>query len=801
MLRNWFLLSLRRFRRSAMNSLINVLGLTLGLFVFMVIFIYVDHEFRYDTFHANGNRIYRLVRDNPTNLYLGSSRFAVLPAPLYDVLKGEIAGVEEVARMSKWGALVVEAGDKTFYDDNHFAADPGIFKMLTFESVAGNLANALRPHSAAISEKTAMKFFGTTDVVGKAMRLTSFVALGEYTIDVVFKDFPSNSSLNFNILLPFVDVINATQPSDLTSWSNSNYNYLVMLQPGADPRNLEHQLDDHLHKKYAGTREEESAKATFYIAQALPDLYLGTPANFDFGPKNDPNRLYMLGTIALFVLAVAAINYINLTTARAISRAKEVAVRKVSGAQQHNLVLQFLGDSLLLTLVAAAIAMMAAWSFFPAFRDFIGKPLDVNIFSPRYFISALALSFIVGSVAGLYPAFTLSAFQPARVLKGTFARSAEGTMLRNILSVLQFTISGALIIAVAVIAQQLSFIENRDPGYQRDHILSVSLSDEGVRKKGEYFLQELSRNPNIAAVSLSTAMPNSVRTKQDRRWVCARGEYEVSFYSIYADEHYLDLFDIKIVEGRNFLPTDRNAFLINETAAKTYGWKHPVGMEFTGERAAGQPGDTVKIIGVIKDMHFDSYRTPIQPLRIGFPAKWTSVAAVKIKPADMGNTVAFVEKTYKNLATSKLPYHMQFFDEQFSAAYKSDQQLGKLINIFSVVAVVIACLGLYGLSTHSLMQRLKEISIRKILGAEVGQIAYLVVSKFLLLITVAFVLACPLAWYLMERWLEGFAYHIDVGVLPFVIAISVLMSVAFATIAFQTLKVARSNPSNTLRAE
>lgn len=805
MLRNWLLLSFRRFRRGTGHALINIFGLTLGLFVFLLISLYVFHEFSYDNFHTNGERIYRLAKENKTNIYLGSGQFAVHPAPLYDVI-ADMSDVENVSRFSKWGQVVIESNAETFYEDRYFAADSGLLRMLTFEPVAGRVEQGLDlPHSVIISENTAVKIFGTANAVGQTIKLTSFVDLGEYTVQAVFKDFPSNSSFQFNIIVRFLDAVKASQPGDLQSWGNSNYNFLVMLKPGADPRNLESQLDEQFYKRFAGTDEEESAKATHHIAQALPDLYLGPVVNFDFAPRNDVNRLYLLAIIAVFVLVVAAINYINLTTARALSRAKEVAVRKVSGAEQLNLMYQFLGDSVLVTSLATLLALGLTWSFFPIFRDFIGKPISGDALqSPTFLIGVISLGVVVGILAGAYPAFALSSFKPAAVLKGTFNRSGQGIMMRNVLSVLQFSISSGLIIAVAVITGQLAFIENNDPGYQREHIIYVPLSDAGVREKRQYFKQQLDQHPNIEITSLATYMPNSVRTQQSRKWKSAQGEFDVAFYTIHADEQYIDLFGIQILEGRNFSPgnpADRNAFLINETAVQTYGWENPVGMRFTGEGTAGQPGDTAVIIGVFRDLHFESYRAPIAPLRIGASQRWISTIALKVKPHDLETTLAFIEKTYQSLATTKVPYAVRFFDEQFTNAYKSDLQLSKLITIFSFIAILIACMGLYALSTHTLAQQTKELSIRKILGAEVAQIVYLVVSKFMVLIIVSFVIASPVAYFVMSEWLTGFVYHTPLGVLPFLLGLTVMLIIGLLTVGYQTLKAAFVNPSESLRME
>lgn len=808
MLTNWLRLSYRRFVRHTVNSVINLFGLSLGLTVFLLIFIYVRHEFSYDNFHSDSDRIFRLLKDAPAaeGNYMGNSKQAVLPAPLYDVIKKDITGVEAVSRMARWGSLTVETEGKTFNEDNFNGADPDLFNILTFDFIQGSNKAFDEPHTAVISETVAIKIFGTTNVVGKVMDLTGFYAYGRYTVSGVFRNFPENSIHRYGIIIRFVDLVKVVQPTDLDNWGNHNYNFWLKTSPGVKPETVEDQIKEFYVNKYKDTPEEHATRASFPL-EPLKDVYLRAKADVNFSntPWNDINRLYMLTTIAVFVLVIAGINYVNLTTARAVSRAREVGIRKVSGAHQNNLIGQFMADTMIISVLSSAFALASVWMIMPWFRSFLGKeiPLDLTHDFTWWLVLA-GITVGVGLLAGAYPALVLSSFKPARVLKGSFARSSEGASLRGGLTVFQFTISGALIMGVIIIGQQLRFIEKNNPGFERDQIITVSLSDEGVRAKHEVFMEELKKHPSVLNVTFASYLPHQVNTQQSRNWKGVDGSYEVAFYTTHVDYNYVDLFGIQIIEGRNFsrdFPSDKNAFIINETAAKAYGWDHPVGMQFTGERGSGEAGDTVTIIGVMKDFHFVNYRLPIKPLRFGLYGRWSTQLAIKVKPDDIPSVLEHVEANYKKLATTKLPYTYNFFDEQFGRAYRSDRQLGVLTSIFSVVAVLIACLGLYGLSLDAVTLRLKEVGIRKVFGASLIQITRLLSSRFIILIFVAFILAMPVAYYIMDQWLTGFAYHIEIPLWVFPLTVFIMLAIAIMTVGMHTWRAARTNPAVTLRNE
>lgn len=782
------------------------MGLSLGMIVFLAIFIYARHEFSYDQFHDQSENIFRLIKENPPgeSNYRGISKQAVLPAPLAYVIKEQVTGVDKVTRLMNRGTLVIETEDKTFHEESYYGADADLFGILSFNTIYGDADHALEEQSTvAISESTAIKYFGSADARGKVLDLTGRKKLGSYTVDLVFKDFPPNSSFQFNLILRFEDFVKVMQPTDLENWNNYNYSYLLRTSDNSDPVDIEYQIKKYFLDKYEGSEDRDIVETNYHL-QPLAEMYLGEEVNFSSTPRNDINRLYMLVTIAIFVLLVAGINYVNLTTARSIKRAKEVGIRKVSGADQRNLIVQFISDALATSIISMAIALLIIWAIFPGYQSFIGKDLQQGLINNYwFFLTVLIIPIILGILAGVYPAFVLSSFRPISVLKGDYGRGSEGNQTRDLLTLFQFSISGGLLIAVMVIGQQLEYIESNNPGYDREHILRLGLADEGVRKKKEVLIDELLKHPNILSTSVASYFPNSVNTQQGRNWVGENGTNEVSFYTTHADYNYIDLFNIEIVQGRNFSPdiiSDKNAFLINETAARTYGWEDPIGMQFTGENS-GRPGDTVHIIGVIKDIHIASYRRPIEPFRIGMANSWSGQLAIKINPEEIPETLTYIEENYKKLATTKVPYKISFFDDDFGRVYKTDQQLGKLIYIFSIIAIIIACLGLYGLSVHNVGHRLKEIGIRKVLGADQIQISYLVSRKFVGLVLISFTIAAPIAYFIMNKWLQTFAYHVSLGVGVFVLTAMAMILIAIVTVGSQTWAAATSNPTDIIRNE
>jgi len=797
----WFLHQLRRFNRNKTNSVINIFGLSLGIFVFLLIFSYVRHEFSYDAFHQNQNQIFQLLRsgqgDNQNSS--GTNTQAAFPAVLEPVLRSSITGIEAVSRLTMRRTLVVETTNLTFYEDQYFAGDHDIFNILTFELLAGSNTSALKNQkTVALSEKTARKYFGSVDVIGKSIELTGNQPLGTYVIDAVFRDFPTNSSFNFNLIIRFEDFVNAIQPADLTKWNNWNYNYFIKTGKDVNLRAIEESI-----AAYMRTDQPDFYRPELkFMLDPLGKMYLNPKVSFAITARNDSNRLYLLSAIGLLVLIVAIINYINLTTARSMLRAKEVGIRKVSGAQRPQLLLQFLGDAFGTSLISLGVAILGLFLIWPTFLETIGKEIPLAFFTDStVLLGTFVFPFFLSIIAGLYPALYLSSFNPVKTLKGVFARSQESSLSRDVMITAQFIISGGLIIAVIIINMQLKYVQTNDPGFSREQILTIPMADEGVRNSKEQFQTELLKNSAIESVAMSTSLPHAVGSYQNTIWKTIDQEAEVTIYSLLADYNFLDLYNIKLLAGRNFSPdikTDRISLIINETAANTYGWDNPVGMEFTDKG-----GDTVRIIGVMKDIHIASYREPIKPFAIGLIDKYAYHMSVRVRSndKDLPELLNYIETAYKRFATTKLPYTYNFFDEAYDKLYKNEYQLGKLINTFSIIAVLIAALGLYSISMHSTNLRLKEIGIRKVLGAQVSQIVLILARKFVLLVAVSFLISVPFTYFLMSNWLNSFAYHISISSIPFILAFLVTILVSIGTISIHSLKAAILNPVNVLRRE
>jgi putative ABC transport system permease protein len=794
----WITANLRRFGGHKVNSIINLVGLTLGLLVFLLVFIYVRHEFSYDKFHASNDRIFRLLKsvEISDDNYMGVNKQAVLPAPLENVLKTDIAGIESATRLMRAGTLVVEEGGHTFYEDQFYAGDEDLFKILSFEIDRSSGESILKtPKTVALSRSTALKYFGTTDAIGKEIDFTTFKPLGIFTVDAVFNDLPANSSFVFNIIFRFEDYIKIIQPTDLESWNNWNYNFLVKTTSAAARQGVEASLLDW----FKINKPDDFRPENRYELELVSEMYLNPKVNFSMTARNDINRLYLLSIIALFVLAIAIINYINLTTAQSLLRAKEIGVRKVSGATKVDLFFYFLKEALFFSVTATVLAWGILSFSWPYFTDFIGKTIPLNLFGNyKLTLTLLFLPLILAVIAGSYPSFYLASLNPVKILKGAFARSSEGSLSRDMLIVFQFVISCGLLIGVIVVNNQLRFIESNDPGYSREQIISVPMADDGVRNKRDLFKNDLLTNTNIISASMATSLPHYVGMVQSRKWTSAQSAIDVSFYTVLTDEDYLKVFDIDLIAGRNLskeIKSDRKGYIINETAAKVYGWENPVGMQFREEG-----GDTVNIVGVMKDIHIASYHEPVKPFRVGLSDTWAYQMIIKVS-GNLPEALSHVENSYKKYTTTKMPYVYNFFDEQFSKLYKNDFQLGKLINLFSMIAMMIAAMGLYSISFQSINIRLKEIGVRKVLGAPTTKIVFLLSRKFLSLVAISFFIAAPIAWYFIGDWLNDFAYHIDQEIWPYLISLLFIILISSVTLISHTLKAARSNPVNVLRSE
>ena len=796
MLKNYLLTAWRNLNKNKGYSSLNILGLAVGMAVFVLIFLYVQHELSFDRWHEHADRIFRVVQHQPGNMYLGSDRFAVTQAPLAAALMQEFPEVTAATRIDTSGNVLFTLGEKNFLEQNVHWADPYLFKVFSVELLRGDPETSLDdPHSLLLCETVARKFFGDQDPIGQTV-----VYLEEHAMHVtgVFKDFPKNSHFIMDVILPF-DAKPILENRKIESWGNSSFYTYFLLQEGADPGRLEGKFPD-MYKKYRGDKGWDSAG---YYLQPLTKLHLYSNINFDISPGSDIRYIYLFSSIAFLLLVIACINYMNLATARAAKRAKEVGMRKVVGARRNQLIKQFLGESTLLTLVALALTLGLVVLSLPVFNSFIQRDLSFDPqHNPALLLAVLGTFLLVGLLAGAYPAAYISRFKPISALRSTSSKGKGGALLRNLLVVFQFTVSVLLILSTVVVRNQLHYIQNKEMGYSRDHIVVLRPRDGNLHQQFEALKIELQSHPDILGVAASSSLPNHVSSQTNAKWPGKPEDLRVPIYVCDADYDFLDVFDLKLAEGRNFsreFTSDaKGAFLINESARKAIGVDAPLGMQLNrwgNDKPAGQ------VVGILKDFHMHSLHQEIKPMYVflDLEREYRNIS-IKIRGERIPGTLAHIEKTMQTFSP-KYPFEYSFFDEVFDRAYRAEQRIGRIFSTFALLTVFIACLGLFGLSSFTAESRTREIGIRKVLGASSPSIVQLLSSDYIKKVLIANVVAWPLGYYAMFTWLQNFAYRIDLGVFPFLGAGLIALLIALLTVSFQTLRAASANPADSLRYE
>jgi putative ABC transport system permease protein len=803
MFKNYLVVAWRNIKRNKAYSALNVLGLAAGLAVFILIMLFVRTEIGYDRYHANARNIYRVVQEQPGNVYLGSNVFAVTPGPLAAAMVQDFPEVLAATRIDNWANVLVRVGEKSFLESEVHWADPQTFEIFSFPIVRGEGSSALKnPASVLLSERAAGRFFGGDDPVGRTLVLEAYEMSAEFEVAGVFRDIPVNSHFTLNVVAPF-ETMGRIQQTDLTRWGNNSYYTYILLRDGADPQALEAKLVPFIAKYEAERGWKHDGRHSRYFLQALTGIHLHSRANFDFGLIGDGRFVFLFASIAVLVLAIACVNYMNLATARSLKRAKEVGLRKVVGAGKGQLVRQFLGDATVLSFLALVLAVGFVLAALPAFRRFVERDIVFDPFRDVALMSALILlAAVVGAVAGSYPALFVSGFQPVSSLKGTGAARAKGRGLRNSLIVFQFSASIALIICTVVVGGQLAFIRNTDMGYDRDQIV-VLTPRGGVRTGLGAFKNELRSNPAIVRVASSSCLPNNVTSSTHAQWPGRPEDLEIPIYVIDAGYDFPELFGLKLVRGRSFarnFPSDAGgAFLINEAAQRALGWDDPIGREF-GRKGRDSAEARGRIVGVLKDFHMHSLRLAIMPLYISLDPSRTNRISIKLRGGDIPAAMAFIRRAWEKFAP-EYPFEFSFFDEIFDRAYRTERRLGTMFGAFAGLAVLIACLGLLGLAAFAAEQKTKEIGIRKVLGASTSSVIVLLSRDFMKWVAVANFVAWPIGYFAMRSWLSHFAFRIDLTLPMFLGAALAAFLIAGAVISFQTFRAAAANPADSMRYE
>ncbi|HEX2606992.1 MAG TPA: ABC transporter permease [Flavisolibacter sp.] len=806
MLRNYFKIAFRNLMKYKFISFINLFGLTVGLTCCLLIVAYILHEISYDRFQPQADRTYRISRSFHNEQGVQSLHLGAIAPPFGPALKNEFPEIQKMTRLLSNGTTSFVSGDKRFYEKKVFFADEFLPDVFRLDVVKGNARKALEaPFSIMITEELAQKYFGQEDPMDKLVKLDNNLPC---KVAGVFKPFPSNSHIHPEVLISFNTLRDSAiygEQNLSTNWGNNSFLTYVVLPENVAPQFIESRFPAFLNKYMHFPGEPagfQASKTTHLYLHPLTDIHLRSHLDYEVEENGDIKRVYIFSVIAFFILLIACINYMNLSTARSVLRAKEIGIRKAVGAERSEIIAQFLSESVLVTWMALALAVGLTALLLPWLNTFSGLDLSIRFLLSWRVLLPLALApFLIGILSGLYPALFMSSFQPVRVLKGLF-RVKGNISLRKALVVVQFAISIILIVSTVIVFRQLRYMQEKSLGFNKDHILTMP-NTAAFGNRFESFRNELLKNPGVKEVARSSRVPSG-RLLDAQDVALPAGDtmqqLNIDLKYLSVDYHFIPAFGMTMVAGRNFspeFPTDSSSFLINETAVQLLGWKNAsdaINKELVYGGAKG------RVIGVVKDFHFESLHQKIAPILFSVFTGNLNGISIKLSSANMPGTLAFIENTWKNFLP-ETPYTYTFLDERFGQLYESEQRQKTIFLSFACIAIFIACLGLFGLSAFMISQRIKEIGIRKVLGADVNSIVGLLSRDFLQLVLIAALISLPIAWFAMDSWLQDFAYRSSMPVWVFFMAGLLAALIAFVTISVQAIKAATSNPVKNLRTE
>ncbi len=797
MVKNYLKIALRNIKKYKAFSFINILGLSIGISCCLLILLFVQDELGYDRYHEKADRIYRLV--DSFDVQGGISRhYALSSAPFAPMLKKDFPEIEDAVRLFPGRRRLVSYGEKKFYEDGLFFADASLFHIFTFPLIKGNPNTALAsPNTLVISERIALKYFGNVEAMNKKLRIND----QDYLVTGVMEDIPNNSHFYGDMFgsMKTLEQIPDIQERYFQNWARHEFYTYLLLKEGSSYEDLERKLPESI-EKYAAQQIETILGGTLSShLQPLTNIHLYSNLQMEISPNGDIKYVYIFSVIALFILVIACVNFMNLSTARSTKRSNEVGLRKVVGASRSQLVKQFLGESLLFTLFALLLALILVRVALPYFNSLTGKEIDVDYLNNFVILSSvLFMLILVGIASGSYPAFFISRYQPVNIMKKSINIGPRKSLLRKGLVILQFIISITLIISTAIVLEQLDFLRNKKLGFNKEHVVVVPIRVNSIRKNYEAIKAELLQNPNVVSATITIGVPGGIVAGDAIKLVTKEGKKTLTLKMIYADHDYIKTMGMEIVEGRDFskdMTTDaKEAFIINEAAVKHLQLKNPLDTQFEWDEKKG------RVIGVVKDFQFQSLKDEINPLVIHVWPGNTFVFAIRIRPDSIPETLAYIENKWKKLDPAH-PFEYSFMDETFNRLYHNEEKLSQIFSIFSMLAIFIASLGLFGLALFMIEQRTKEIGIRKVLGASIGRILFLVTKEFVILVLLANIIAWPLAYILMQEWLQNFAYRVNIQLWIFVFSATVAFVIALLTITYQALKVAVADPVESLRYE
>ena len=807
MIRNYFKIAVRNLLKYKFISFINLFGLTVGLACCLLITTYILNELSYDRSNKNANRIYRVTRSFNNMEGVVSLNLSTISPPFGYYLPTDFPDIQKMTRLLDIGLTPVRYQEKIFNEEHAFYADENLFDVFSVNVLKGNSQKALNdPFSVMLTEETAKKYFGNEDPMNKTLRFNSQF---DFKVTGIYKAFPKNAHMHPGMLMSFSTLKDSAVYGDQqlrTNWGNNSFFTYLLLPENYPAQKMVAQFPAFIDRRMPRRNGNQPSKFTKLDLQQLTEIHLYSHTDYEAEANGDISRVYIFSAIALFILLIACINYMNLSTARSALRAREIGIRKVIGARKKELIIQFLSESVLLCWVAILLAVGFAVLALPWLNKVSGQALAINtLLQWKIIIPIILTPFIVGIISGLYPALFMSSFQPVKTLKGLFKVSGSSISFRKVLVVAQFSISIILIITTAVVFQQLHYIQSKSLGFDKDRVATMSYTNE-VSKQYDAFRNSLLQNAAFKDVSRSSRIPTgrlldnmgaSIISGDSLRPVTA----DIKYVSV--DYDFISAFGIPMAAGRFFsrdFGTDTSSYVVNESSISALGWKNAqdaIGKDFKYGNRQGH------IIGVMKDFHFESMHQKIAPMvLLMFPASVQSFnnVSIKIAGSNISEAVSYMEATWKKYFP-ETPFEYSFLDDNFNRLYQSEQRQATLFTAFACIAIFIACLGLFGLSAFAITQRIKEIGVRKVLGANTSSIVALLSKDFLKLVGIAAVMAFPVAWYAMNSWLKDFAYRINLQWWVFVLAAVLAALIALITVSYQAIKAAIANPVKSLRTE
>ena len=807
MVKNYLRIAIRNLKKYKAFSFINIIGLAVGTACCILIFLYVADELSYDKFNVKADQIYRIYLQG--RIHNSELNVAASPAPMGLAMLNNIPEVENFTRVRSFGFPVMRYKNKAFSEEKFYWADSTFFQIFTVKFLEGNPNNALtKPNNVVITEATAKKYFGDEDPMGKILNADH---RRDYIVTGVVKGFPRNSHFHFD----FLASLSTYEDSRSTFWLSNNYSTYIVLHKGTDPDKVLGTMKEMV-KKYVGPQIKAAAGVSLeqfesagnkygYNLQPLASIHLHSHLDYEMEPNSDISYIYIFSAIALAILLIASINFMNLSTARSERRAKEVGIRKALGSNRQQLIRQFIAESVLMSLFSVLVAIGIVELLVPFFNDLAGKQINLDLLNNISSVPLiLAFALIVGIVAGIYPAFYLSSFDPALILKSDTIKGSRKSLLRSGLVIFQFAVSIVLFVGTFIIHDQLSYIQNKNLGFNKEHVVIINKTDD-IGKQIESFKLEVANYPKVVSVCNTTSIPGEQGGDSAYKLEGSSANKSLDLRVLICDYNFIKTYGINMADGRFFSrehPSDTIAVVVNQAAVNSFGITNPVGRNLVQLGRTADQSVNYRIIGVVKDFNYESLHQKIRPMVIHLfsTGNFGNFVSVRIAAGNYQNTIASLENTWKKFADDQA-FEYIFFDQKWEHLYFAEQRTSKVSLVFSVLAIFIACLGLLGLAAFVTEQRTKEIGIRKVLGASVPEIFVLLSKEFTKWVLIANVIAWPAAYYIMDNWLSNFAYRVSINLWIFLISGALALFIAIFTVSTHALRAARSNPVKSLRYE